>query len=279
MLTITTAAFIKGAVTAAQFPHTRAPEFAFFGRSNAGKSSLINMLLNRKNLVKTGARPGMTREINFFMVNAPRNAPYRARTPLSAAAARCKESANRIETAGTVIPPVGVPVSRQNGQNIQSGTAGADMQSGHNGSADKHMQSSRADGSFPKNTGRNFTIADLPGYGFAQVSLSKRNSIDTMLYEYCTRRTELKTLFFLMDIRREPTEVEQRTLAFFCERRIHTVLVATKADKISKNSRIQRITALSTFFGCEKEAIIVTSSTKKDGRGKLLQHIAAYLRG
>lgn len=233
-MTIICAEFIKGAVTSALFPHTQVPEFAFFGRSNAGKSSLINMLLNRKNLVKTGARPGMTREINFFMVNAPRN------------------------TSGSTV-----------GENIRSG---------QNDSVDKRLQSSRANGNFSKNAGKSFTIADLPGYGFAQVPQAKRANIDTMLYEYCTSRTELKTLFFLMDIRREPTEIEQRTLAFFCEHRIHTVLVATKADKISKNSRIQRITALSSFFGCEKESVIITSSTKKDGREKLLQHIAAALR-
>ncbi|WP_255948379.1 GTP-binding protein [Brucepastera parasyntrophica] len=45
------------------------PEFAFFGRSNVGKSSLINMIVNRKSLVKTGSRPGMTRMINFFLIN------------------------------------------------------------------------------------------------------------------------------------------------------------------------------------------------------------------
>ena len=71
MLKIVSAEFIKGAINGKQFPQIGVPEFAFFGRSNAGKSSLINMLLNRKNLVKTGSKPGMTREINFFMVNGP----------------------------------------------------------------------------------------------------------------------------------------------------------------------------------------------------------------
>ena len=78
MKKITSAEFLKGAVISKQFPQTGIPEFAFFGRSNAGKSSLINMLLNRKNLVKTGAKPGMTREINFFAVNAPAGKPASA---------------------------------------------------------------------------------------------------------------------------------------------------------------------------------------------------------
>lgn len=70
-LKIISADFIKGAVAPEDFPKIGAPEFAFFGRSNAGKSTLINLLTNRKKLVKTGSRPGMTREVNFFAVNKP----------------------------------------------------------------------------------------------------------------------------------------------------------------------------------------------------------------
>ena len=202
MLKIVSAEFIKGAISSKQFPQIGIPEFAFFGRSNAGKSSLINMLLNRKNLVKTGSKPGMTREINFFAVNAPANKQPNAES---------------------------------------------------------------------------FCVADLPGYGFAQVSLSERNRIDTMLYDYCTTRSELKTMFFLMDIRRDPTEVERHTLAFFQEQGINTVLTATKADKVSKNEQVKRLTALASFFDCSKDSIVLTSSTKKTGREKLLQHLSACL--
>lgn len=69
MISIVSARFIKSATVPKDFPKLALPEFAFFGRSNAGKSSLINMLLNRKQLVKTGSRPGMTQTINFFVVN------------------------------------------------------------------------------------------------------------------------------------------------------------------------------------------------------------------
>lgn len=207
MLNIISAEFIKGAVKSSQFPQMGVPEYAFFGRSNAGKSSLINMLLNRKNLVKTGSRPGMTREINFFAVNHP------AKTEVSADSRKSK--------------------------------------------------------------GKSFCIADLPGYGFAQVSDPVRNRIDRMLYDYCTTRAELKTMFFLMDIRRDPTEVEQRTLEFFRSQGIETVLVATKADKIGKNEQMQRLKLLASFFECSKERIILTSAAKKIGREQLLQHITA----
>ena len=202
MLKIVSAEFIKGAINSKQFPQIGVPEFAFFGRSNAGKSSLINMLLNRKNLVKTGSKPGMTREINFFAVNAP---------------------------------------------------------AGKQPSAES------------------FCVADLPGYGFAQVSQAERKRIDAMLYDYCTSRSTLKTVFLLMDIRRDPAEIELQTLQFFREHNIPAVLTATKADKLSKNEQTKQLLALASFFECSKDEIIVTSSTKKTGREKLLQHLSACL--
>jgi len=61
--------FITGAVDKKQFPIDNLPEIAFVGRSNVGKSSLINNLLNRKALARIGNTPGKTREINFFLIN------------------------------------------------------------------------------------------------------------------------------------------------------------------------------------------------------------------
>ncbi len=61
--------FITGAVEPKQFPENNLPEIAFVGRSNVGKSSLINNLLNRRALARIGNTPGKTREINFFLIN------------------------------------------------------------------------------------------------------------------------------------------------------------------------------------------------------------------
>ena len=66
---INKAEFLKSCPNPSDFPKYKYPEYAFFGRSNVGKSSLINMILGRKNLVKTGANPGVTRTVNFFIVN------------------------------------------------------------------------------------------------------------------------------------------------------------------------------------------------------------------
>jgi GTP-binding protein len=61
--------FITSGLKASHFPKTALPEIAFAGRSNVGKSSLINTLLNRKALVRTSRRPGQTRTLNFFLIN------------------------------------------------------------------------------------------------------------------------------------------------------------------------------------------------------------------
>jgi GTP-binding protein len=66
---IFSAEFLTGAVSCKQYPDSVCPELAFVGRSNVGKSSLINSLLNRKKLVKTSQTPGKTQEINFFKIN------------------------------------------------------------------------------------------------------------------------------------------------------------------------------------------------------------------
>jgi GTP-binding protein len=63
------AEFIKSAVKPSQYTEPEFPEIAFAGRSNVGKSSLINTLVNRKKLVKTSSKPGMTQLINFFLIN------------------------------------------------------------------------------------------------------------------------------------------------------------------------------------------------------------------
>ncbi|MBJ6724771.1 ribosome biogenesis GTP-binding protein YihA/YsxC [Geomesophilobacter sediminis] len=66
---VKTTEFIKSATRPAHYPEGDLPEIAFAGRSNVGKSSLVNVLVNRKNLVRTSSTPGRTQLINFFQVN------------------------------------------------------------------------------------------------------------------------------------------------------------------------------------------------------------------
>ncbi len=66
---ILSAEFIKSATRPGNYPPGELPEIAFAGRSNVGKSSLINVLVNRKSLVRTSSTPGRTQLINFFNIN------------------------------------------------------------------------------------------------------------------------------------------------------------------------------------------------------------------
>lgn len=66
---IKSAQFVVSNSEVSKCPNTRIPEYAFIGRSNVGKSSLINMLTNRKSLAKTSGRPGKTQLINHFLIN------------------------------------------------------------------------------------------------------------------------------------------------------------------------------------------------------------------
>ena len=66
---IKSAEFVMSNSDVAKCPKERVPEYAFIGRSNVGKSSLINMLVDRKNLAKTSGRPGKTQLINHFIIN------------------------------------------------------------------------------------------------------------------------------------------------------------------------------------------------------------------
>ena len=66
---IVSAEYIASAPSIRECPQTNIPEYAFIGRSNVGKSSLINMLTGRKNLARTSSTPGKTQTINYFLIN------------------------------------------------------------------------------------------------------------------------------------------------------------------------------------------------------------------
>ena len=69
MLKITTAEFLQGVTDLRQLPKNELTEILFIGRSNVGKSTLLNKICNRKSLARTSATPGKTREINYYLIN------------------------------------------------------------------------------------------------------------------------------------------------------------------------------------------------------------------
>ncbi len=168
------------------------PEYAFTGRSNVGKSSLINMLTRRKNLARISSTPGKTQLINHFLIN---DAWY---------------------------------------------------------------------------------LADLPGYGYARVGKEKRRKWKKLVTDYVLHRTNLMSLFLLIDARHPALENDHAFMDFLGKNGIPFTIVLTKTDKLSsheleKNLRLFQEKTLQRWE--ELPAIFLTSARKGTGREAILDFI------
>lgn len=176
------AEYIISAVNPQQYPEGDRPELAVSGRSNVGKSSLINKFVNRKNLAKVGRTPGKTQTINFFNMNDE------------------------------------------------------------------------------------WYLVDLPGYGYAKVSEQIRISWGKMMQTYFRKRENLRGVIQLVDIRHKPTEEDKMMINMLWENEIPALVVATKADKISRGQRPKYLKIIAdTLEMRDWQSIIPFSS--EDGTG------------
>jgi len=190
---IKSAEFIISNTDVTKCPKESLPEYAFIGRSNVGKSSLINMLVGRKSLAKTSGKPGKTQLINHFKIND------------------------------------------------------------------------------------NWFLVDLPGYGYAQISKTKRKTFQKFITDYFFRREQLTCTFLLVDSRHEPQKIDLEFMRFLGESGIPFCIVFTKSDKlnasdINKNLEIYHQKVLESGWESMPQSF-VTSATSKDGRDELLNFI------
>ena len=182
-------------------PKADRPEYAFIGRSNVGKSSLINMITNNQKLAKTSNSPGKTKMINHFEV----------------------ESSSK-----------------------------------ENGPASK------------------WYLVDLPGYGFAKVSMKERKKWEKMIEDYLRKRENLVTVFVLIDGRHTPQKLDLDFINQLGKWEVPFCLVFTKADKESQLTVSRNVKA---FLNSMRETWqflpqhFVTSSIKKLGRELILKLI------
>ncbi|MBC7424354.1 MAG: YihA family ribosome biogenesis GTP-binding protein [Ferruginibacter sp.] len=180
-------------------------EYAFIGRSNVGKSSLINMVTNNDKLAKTSGTPGKTQLINHFEIT----------------------SASVINT-------------KKEGENVK------------------------------------WYLVDLPGYGFAKVSMRSRNRWEQMIENYLRKRPNLEMVFVLIDSRHTPQKLDLDFLNQLDAWQIPFALVFTKSDKetqsvVAKNVKafLDRLRKTWQFLPQH----FVTSASKKLGRDKILKLI------
>ncbi|WP_419725770.1 ribosome biogenesis GTP-binding protein YihA/YsxC [Terrisporobacter petrolearius] len=173
---------VVSAIKKDQYPAEGLPEIALVGRSNVGKSSATNALLNRRNFARTSQTPGKTRTINFYKIN------------------------------------------------------------------------------------EEFYFVDLPGYGYAKVSKSEKDKWGVIMERYLQDRPELCAIFLLVDIRHEPTNDDVMMYEWIKHFGYNCVIIATKADKISRGQYQKHISVIRKKLQLGKdEKVLPLSSSKKTG--------------
>jgi GTP-binding protein len=192
-------------------PPADKPEYAFIGRSNVGKSSLINMLCNFEKLAKTSSAPGKTQLLNHFLI--------------------------------TSSPSL---LQKEKGE---AKTAAKDMA---------------------------WYIVDLPGYGFAKVSLRSRRRWEQMIENYLRKRENLTMVFVLIDSRHSPQKIDLEFMEQLRKWEVPFSIIFTKTDK--ENQRIVSKN-IKDFFSAMKKTwqflpqYFTSSAVKKSGRDKILAFI------
>jgi GTP-binding protein len=191
-MNIRSSTYIISSPDLTQCPKPDKPEYAFIGRSNVGKSSLINMLTGNARLAKTSNTPGKTKLLNHFLIDD------------------------------------------------------------------------------------RWYIVDLPGYGFAKVSLTERKRWEKMIEDYLRKRESLVNVFILIDSRHTPQKLDLEFVDQLGKWKIPFCLVFTKADKENQRTVSMNVKA---FLAKMRETWqflpqhFVTSAVKKMGRDKILQLI------
>jgi GTP-binding protein len=188
--------FVSGAASLASMPAVSFPEIAFAGRSNVGKSSLVNTLTGRKSLARTSSSPGHTRQINFF------------------------------DLGGQVL------------------------------------------------------LVDLPGYGFAQVSRSLKETWQDLASAYLRGRPTLKRVCLLIDARHGVKESDRETMKNLDAAAVSYQLVLTKADQLKPAEVAKAVAAAEVVarkHGAAHPVVLASSSVSGLGIPELRAEIAALV--
>ena len=175
-------------------PQHKKLEMAFWGRSNVGKSSLLNVLWNRKSMARISAQPGKTQTINYYNVN---DLCY---------------------------------------------------------------------------------MVDLPGYGYAKVSKELAAKWMKMIETYLDTSEALRVVFLLIDIRHEPSKKDVEMYRLLYEKGFNPLIIATKAEKISKGAKDKQIALIRKTLGADKETpILPFSALNRDGKEEIWEYIDYFV--
>ena len=279
---ITSAKFIISATNFSQSPHFALSEVAFLGRSNVGKSSLINALTRQKNLAKSSATPGKTRLINFFEVSFKLNLKEQnlSEFALENLGANLKQSLN---SQGNESQNLSVN-SSQNAE-FQSENSNATLNSNENLTSN-FCENSKENLNSHKNLSTNLNInsspsdkftlifVDLPGFGYAKVSHAQRAEWDKNLDEFLKKRQAIRLFVHLRDARHENLALDESINEYLQSLKSPSqsiLQVFTKADKLNQS---QKTRLCKTY----PNALLV-SSAKNTGLAQLENALITHTLG
>lgn len=273
---ITSAKFIISATNFSQSPHFALSEVAFLGRSNVGKSSLINALTRQKNLAKSSATPGKTRLINFFEVSFKLNLKEQnlSEFALENLGASLKQDLN---SQGNESQNLSVNSSQNakfqsenSNENLKSNfceNSKENLNSHENLSTNLNINSSPSD---------KFTLifVDLPGFGYAKVSHAQRAEWDKNLDEFLKKRQAIRLFVHLRDARHENLALDESINEYLQSLKSPSqsiLQVFTKADKLNQS---QKTRLCKTY----PNALLV-SSAKNTGLAQLENALITHTLG
>lgn len=288
---ITSAKFIISATNFSQSPHFALSEVAFLGRSNVGKSSLINALTRQKNLAKSSATPGKTRLINFFEVSFKLNLKEQnlSENALKNLGANLN-SKQSLNSQGNESQNLSVN-SSQNAE-FQARNSNATLNSNENltsnfcknskenlNSHENSSKNSSQNAEFQSensNPSDKFTLVfvDLPGFGYAKVSHAQRAEWDKNLDEFLKKRQAIRLFVHLRDARHENLALDESINEYLQSLKSPSqsiLQVFTKADKLNQSQK----TRLNKTY---PNALLV-SSAKNTGLAQLENALITHTLG
>ena len=119
-----------------------------------------------------------------------------------------------------------------------------------------------------------FYLVDVPGYGYASVSKKEQRKFGLMIEEYLENRPNLTRTFMLVDLRHKPSDDDVLMYKYLKYFNLPVTVVATKADKVSKNKRAKaKSVILKTLQLEENDNLVLLSNTTREGKEKILKQI------
>lgn len=122
-----------------------------------------------------------------------------------------------------------------------------------------------------------FYLVDLPGYGYAKVTDKEKDAWKGIIEFYLKESKALRHVLLLVDIRREPSEMDLSLAEYFRYYEIPFTVVATKADKLSKMNRRPAAKNVADAFSLSAEEVLIASSFSGDGRESVLARLSEIL--